>query len=71
MRASRRQVERIAKCLNKRLVIHERLGNRKNPYYEYSIVQDDDFGNYIYTELSNKSLKICYEYLWDLFDKTN
>ena len=67
-RISRPCVERLAECLKLRLVTHQNLGNRKDYYYSYSVVRDDEKGNYKETLLEDKELKEAYKFLGNLLD---
>jgi hypothetical protein len=66
-RTSRKQVEELCKLFNCRLVCYQRLGNRKDYWYEYSVINNET-GEFIakYTtlkEANNKLIDKCREYL--------
>jgi hypothetical protein len=62
-RTSFKKVNDLCELLNYRLVKHQRLGNAKGYYYNYSLVIDDKNGKYKETLISNKSLKYIYKWL--------
>jgi len=80
MKQSRLSQKRVSDILNAisttnktyRLVAHERLGNRKEPYYTFSIVVDEpimsdngyyvkDYKRAVESIISDKSLKEVYD----------
>lgn len=67
-RISRSIVEKMTSSIGLRLVIHQNLGNRKNYYYTYSVVRDENGICAVETLISDKTLKEVYNFLGTLLE---
>jgi hypothetical protein len=70
-RVSQKIVNSIINAVDKnlRLVSHQNLGDRKNYYYTYSLVRDEDNKKAVEKILEDKTLKEVYNYVSDLLSQ--
>lgn len=61
-RVSRVRVEKLAQALDYRLVTHQNLGDRRDYWYSYSLVKDEN-GRHKETVIEDTTLKYIYEWL--------